>query len=235
MRVFLRAATVLSFLFAVQALADSPPQVEVAPVLGGQFFRGFGESGPGNDQALQNNVVIGARGGAVFSNRVRLELGLDFTPTVVVGADKLTYVLQPHLDGSIDLTGGWIRPYVGLGVGLIGFVENDWVGATFASIGGEENAEANPDVEFSAAALAGVRLHMGEVIDFLDGAAIRLDVRDIFYAPRNNAVNYMNAVPGSLVTFHNLQFSLSFAWIFDAFGDTMAEDDYESDLPYTYQ
>jgi len=217
MRFILRAAALLSTLLTTIALAEPPPQVEVAPVLGAQFFRGFNGPGMGRDQTIQNGVIVGARGGALFADRLRLDVGLEFTPTVVVGADRLTYVLQPHLDGTVDLMTGWIRPYVGVGVGLVGFVDNQWLGDSiqFKS----ELTSRSPDVEFSGSLMTGVRVYMGELADMLEGTTLRLDVRDVLYAPRNIAVNYMNIQPGEFNAFHNLQFSLAFAWTFDAFGE----------------
>ncbi|MBN2360158.1 MAG: hypothetical protein JXR83_11970 [Deltaproteobacteria bacterium] len=218
MHCLLRALALISALLATAALAEPPPQVEVAPVLGAQFFRGLDGPGLGRDQTIQNGVIVGARGGALFADRLRLDVGLEFTPTVVVGADRLTYVLQPHLDGTVDLLTGWIRPYVGLGVGLIGFVDNQWLGDTITFQSGI--TAKKPDVEFSGAAAAGVRVYLGEIADMLEGTMLRLDVRDVIYAPRNIAVNYMNIQPGEFNAFHNLQLSLAFAWTFDAFGET---------------
>jgi hypothetical protein len=218
MRCALRAVALLSTLASTVALAEPPPQVEVAPVLGAQFFRGFNGPGLGRDQAIQNGVIVGARGGALFADRLRLDVGLEFTPTVIVGADRLTYVLQPHLDGTVDLLTGWIRPYAGLGVGLIGFIDNQWLGDSITF--NPQLSAKSPDVEFAGAVMTGVRIYMGEIADVLEGTTLRLDVRDVIYAPRNIAVNYMNIQPGAFNAFHNLQCSLAFAWTFDAFGET---------------
>ncbi len=222
MRSLLRTASLLSILASSLAFAQAQPQIEVAPVVGAQFFRGFAGPGLGNDQGIQNGVVLGARGGALFADRMRLEIGLEYTPTVAVGIDRFTHILQPHADVSLDLTTGWIRPYVGLGIGLISFFDNDWVGGSVTSLFGETNTGVNPDVEFTGALALGSRFYLGELVDMLDGTVARIDVRDVMYAPRNQAVNYMMDSPGELIAFHNLQFSLSFAWVFDTFGETEA-------------
>ena len=79
------------------------------------------------------------------------------------------------------------------------------------------NIQGYPDIEFTAALSLGSRFYLGEMVDMLDGTVVRIDVRDVFYAPRNGAVNYMLDRPGALTHFHNLQCSLAFAWLFDAF------------------
>lgn len=226
MRAFIRMGVAASLLLSSLALAESKPQVEVAPVVGAQFFRGINGPGLGQDQAIQNGVILGARGGALFGDRLRLDLGLEFTPTMEVGADRLLYVLQPHIDGSVDLATGWIRPYVGVGAGVIGFLDNDWIGGSVTSLFGETNTGRNPDVEFTGAVLVGSRFYLGEMVDMLQGTALRLDLRDVLYAPRNGAVNYMMDAPGALIAFHNLQFTVSFAWTFDAFGKGAGEGAY---------
>jgi len=234
MRKLLCTASLLSALFAVTALAEELPQVEIAPVVGAQFFRGINGPGFGEDQMLQNGVVLGGRAGALFGDRLRLELGFDFIPTMAVGIDRITYVLHPHFDASIDADTGWIRPYLGVGVGTIGFVDNEWV-ADGIGAGADDVEEVKPDVEFSGHIMVGARVYMGEIVDMLDDTIIRVDVRDILYAPRNGTVNYMQNVPGSLVAFNNLQCTLSFAWVFDAFGEGDEGDYYEGKSGFSYR
>ncbi|MFH1810885.1 MAG: hypothetical protein ABIJ09_19245 [Pseudomonadota bacterium] len=227
MRLILQMSLAASLLLSSLALAVSKPQVEVAPVVGAQFFRGINGPGLGQDQALQNGIILGARGGALFADRLRLDIGLEFTPTMEVGLDRLNYVVQPHVDGSIDLATGWIRPYVGVSAGVIGFIDNEWVGGSLTSLFGEENKGRNPDVEFTGALLLGSRFYLGEMVDMLQGTVLRLDLRDVLYAPRNGAVNYMMESPGALIAFHNPQVTVSFAWTFDASGESTADGAYE--------
>ncbi len=216
-----RFVVLAALLLSSVALAQSKPKVEVAPVVGAQFFRGLTGPGVGLDQALQNGAILGAEANALFGDRLRLGLGLEYTPTVAVGVDQFKHVLQPHLDVSIDLLSGWIRPYAGVGVGVIGFIDNSWVGDSFA---GKVSQSPSPDVEFTGALLLGSRFFLGELSDTLEGTSLRLDLRDVFYAPRNGTVNYMMAQPGALTYFHNLQMSLAFAWNFDAFGEAASGD-----------
>jgi len=227
MRKSLCTASLFSFLIAGGALAEEQPKLEIAPVLGAQFFRGINGPGFGEDQGLQNGAVLGAHGGALFGDQLRLGVGVEMVPTMAVGIDRLTYVLHPHFDLSIDASTGWIRPYIGVGVGLMGFVDNEWATTSVGELFGETKAGVNPDVEFSGEVLGGVRFYMGEMVDVLEDTVIRIDVRDIMYAPRNGTVNYVLAKPAQLVAFHNPQFTLSFAWIFDAFGEQETGDYYE--------
>lgn len=221
MKSAMRFAALGSVMLSSLALAQSKPQVEVAPVVGVQFFRALTGPGLGLDQGLQNSAILGAEANALFGDRLRLGLGLEYTPTVAVGVDQFKHVLQPHLDASIDLMSGWIRPYAGVGVGVIGFIDNTWVGDSFA---GKVSESASPDVEFSGSLMLGSRFFLGELSDALEGTSMRVDLRDVFYAPRNGTVNFMMAQPGALTHFHNLQMSLAFAWSFDAFGESDGGD-----------
>lgn len=222
MKSAMRLVALASMMLSSLALAQSKPQVEVAPVIGAQFFRGLAGPGLGLDQGLQNSAILGAEANALFGDHLRLGLGLEYTPTMAVGIDQFKHVLQPHLDASIDLMSGWIRPYVGVGVGLISFIDNTWVGDSFS---GQASESPNPDVEFSGALMFGSRFLLGELSDSLEGTSLRLDLRDVFYAPRNGTVNFMMEQPGALTHFHNLQMSLAFAWSFDAFGDSASGAD----------
>lgn len=219
MRNLVLFSALMSMMLSVVAMAQVKPQVELAPVVGAQFFRGFAGPGMGLDQELQNSAILGLQGGALFGDRLRLGIGLEYTPTVAVGVDQFKHVFQPHLDASIDLLSGWIRPYVGVGVGVIGFIDNTWVGD---SVAGQVSDSPSPDVEFSGNLAAGSRFYLGALSEALDGTSLRLDLRDVFYAPRNGTVNYMIEQPGALTHFHNLQFSVAFAWTFDAFGEGAA-------------